>query len=413
MIRKQAKLTQHELAIGIISVSHLSNLEANRYKASSETIKLLSKRLNVNLQYLNNYSKNNNLLENKILDLKRAIILNPVNAKQIIQGIELPIENLELEINYYLLRASYFYKLNQFEEALEINRNFIYYYISFLQESLDSLPKLLKESTLYYFGMKNYRENNLLESNICFKKLLELTNEDNLKSNLLYNIALINHNHSNRLEAFENANKALNLYIDLQHWDKIGELYNFLGVIYREASLIDSALLYFEKALNIAVQMNFKKVEERIHHNKGLVLEDLGDFENAVKSFRLSYNLKKRSNSNLFITVSCLIRCYIKNNNISLAKQLTKESLSMIENQKQYHILKALEAEIHYIENDYELFIEKMTQSISYFEKHHFIKEVSGLSSKVANFYISKKKYKSAALYYKKELQIKNKLKKG
>lgn len=414
MLRKSARIPQKELAKGIISVSHLSNLEAGRYKASIETIELLAKRLDVHSSYLINYSKENDLLRERINSLKEGIILDLNNVSKIINDIKLPIENTELEISYYLLKASFYYKTNQFDLAVEINNDFISYYDSFLNNSLESLPTLLKQSTLYYSGMKNYRVYNLSESCKYFNRLLEITSNNSIKANLNYNIALINHNQSNRIGAFENANIALNLHIELQQWKNVGELYNFLGVVYREASLPEKALHFFDKSLNISVQMNLKSIKERIFHNKGLVLEDMGDYEGAIMNFKISYDLKlnnKKYNS-LFLTVRCLIRCYIKTNDINLAKKFTKDSLAYIENPKQFHILKALEAEIHYIEKDYDSFLKKLIKSINYFDKHNYFKEVIGLNTKIADFYFSQKKYKSAAIYYKQELEIKN-LKKG
>jgi len=414
MLRKNARMSQKELAKGIISVSHLSNLEANRYKASIETIELLAKRLNVLSSYLINYSKENDILRERIISLKEGIILNLGNVNKIINDITLPIENTELEISYYLLKASFYYKTNQFDLAVEINNKFISYYDNFLNNSLESLPDVLKQSTLYYSGMKNYRVYNLSESNKYFNRLLGITSNNSIKANLHYNIALINHNQSNRIGAFENANTALNLYIELQQWKKIGELYNFLGVVYREASLAENAMQFFDKSMNISVQMNLESIKERIFHNKGLVLEDMEDYEGAIKNFKLSYDLKmnNKKNNSLFLTVRCLIRCYIKTNDISMAKKLTKESLANIENPKQFHILKALEAEIHYIEKDYESFLEKLIKSINYLNKHNYFKEIIGLNTKIADFYFSQKKYKSAAIYYKQELEFKN-FKKG
>src|SRR5690625_225895 len=87
MLRKNARMSQKELAKGIISVSHLSNLEANRYKASIETIELLAKRLNVLSSYLINYSKENDILRERIISLKEGIILNLGNVNKIINDI--------------------------------------------------------------------------------------------------------------------------------------------------------------------------------------------------------------------------------------------------------------------------------------------------------------------------------------
>src|SRR5690625_6761378 len=97
MLRKNARMSQKELAKGIISVSHLSNLEANRYKASIETIELLAKRLNVLSSYLINYSKENDILRERIISLKEGIILNLGNVNKIINDITLPIENTRSE----------------------------------------------------------------------------------------------------------------------------------------------------------------------------------------------------------------------------------------------------------------------------------------------------------------------------
>lgn len=136
MIRKQTGINQQELAKGILSVSHLSNLEANRYNASTEIIELLAKKSHVSPSYFINYAKEEPLLKERLIYLKREILLSPAKAYQSINQFQLPIENLELEISYHLLKATYYYKSNQLDKAKEIERNFLVYYNHFLENSL-------------------------------------------------------------------------------------------------------------------------------------------------------------------------------------------------------------------------------------------------------------------------------------
>ncbi|MGG3664673.1 helix-turn-helix domain-containing protein [Bacillus gobiensis] len=251
-LRKKNNLSQKEVAQGIISVSHLSNLEVGRFSASEDTLKFLAKRLSVNESYLLHIKEINTPLENKLLELNDLLIVNIEKLDELIAAIPKVINNIYLEISYQLIKASYYWKRGENSQAKKIYEHYLKYYKDDLEETIKDQPLVLQTAFHYYQGIKLYRENKYKESLIHFIQLIPLSTKDTVKANLYYNVSLIYHRLMKNIEAINQALKAQELYMEQNNWLMLAEVYNLLGVIYLEEGGLQTSTGYLLKAFDIA-----------------------------------------------------------------------------------------------------------------------------------------------------------------
>ncbi|MGE7925723.1 tetratricopeptide repeat protein [Viridibacillus arvi] len=410
-LRKSQLLSQKELSHGITSVSHLSNFESCRYMAGRETIELIAERLNVSPKYLLSYNDPNIELEAIIKNIFKKIVLKNVSVEDELKSIPTPIYNLKLEVSYYLLLASFYYKKGELTNARHIDENYLKVHLKYLKNHKEDLDSPLKEYLYYYWGIKFFRENKFSLSNIYFSKLIEINFDKDLEPAFLYNLALLQFRLTNYYQALSHAKKALENYLNALNWLKVGEIYNFISVIYREQFLFDEALEQLNKALNIAKTMGLATLKGSTYHNIGLIYEDLNDFDAALLNYQHAIQFKTKMSN--FITYSCLIRCHIKMKHYDLSEDLINKTLKNITNPYELNILESYQAYIDLYRGNIDTFLNKSLKSSEFFENNNFLNEAQYLNTIIGEAYYEDRKYKLSSIYLKKALYLKRKSKGG
>ncbi|MBO8155736.1 MAG: helix-turn-helix transcriptional regulator [Bacillaceae bacterium] len=409
ILRHEKGFSQTELSKGIISPTHLSNIEAGRYLPSKDILELFAKKLGVKKEYLTDYEDLDQELYNELIAWKENIILDIDQAKQQLEKLhenyEFPIHNIYLECLYYLLLGSYYLKLNNIDEVEKVHGLYITGYLD--DETIHQYNPFLQECYYYYFGLYHFMNNNFSNSFYYFDKMLDYISNNYIKASILYNLALINYKKKQIFEAITYANKAIELQLIQHQWSKLAVTYNLLGVLYWEKKQFEDSLKLLKKSEEIADLKNLITLKEQVYHNFGLVYKDYKDFDKAIYYFKKSIELKI-NHSKKFIVSSyySMIGCYLFQKRYEEAQELINEAYIYCKEEKDYQLLNILKAKISKHKGDYKGFVEHLNNSIIFFEKHKDYIHLKELHEILAEFYFKNRKYKLAAFHYKKQVEF-------
>jgi serine phosphatase RsbU (regulator of sigma subunit) len=147
--------------------------------------------------------------------------------------------------------------------------------------------------------------------------------------------------------------------------------FNQLGTIYKDQSQLDSALFYHKNALQIRLNLGYKKLIAASYNNLGLVYKKLKDYENALIYLKQSLEIKRQIDDKKGTAGTC----------INIGNLLTSKSL-YVDALKYLH--------------------EGTTIANSIHDGPFFINGVEG----IAACYFEKGDYKNAAIYYQRHKKV-------
>jgi HTH-type transcriptional regulator, quorum sensing regulator NprR len=113
-LRQKNNLSLEVLAKGIVSLSHLSNIEAGRYIASEEILSPLTKSLKVPQPSLTGFTQKDSKLETLLNKLSYKIHTNLEETNEILDEISTSYEFINspiLEYYYLAMKSLYAFKL--------------------------------------------------------------------------------------------------------------------------------------------------------------------------------------------------------------------------------------------------------------------------------------------------------------
>lgn len=404
-IRLKNNLSQEKLAKGIVSVSHLSNLESGRYSASEETIRFLAKRLKVNESYLSGSLTPDKNLDEQLSKLFVTILTDVTNTPKILATIHEPINCIYQEWTYFYLTCSYYYKVNKLDKAKDIEENTLTYFIS-ENDSLTEYPQILKQAYYYYKGISAYRNNHLESSYHFFYMLLEtVRHSTSICADMHFNLALISYEIADYFKAKKHADESIKLYINNGDLENLAIAHNLLGTIFCDTFMFKESLQELEKAMNYSNILKLNSHKARVFHNQGLVYKGMNNLPEALKQFMKSYELKvKIKSDSILATLVEIIKCHIVLNQYSDAKKLARTSSQYLKTERDYHRLSSLKGSIDLYEGNEAEFIKKKTEALNYFTDNNLFKNAKGIAKELGDYYFQTNKYKNAATYYRMEL---------
>jgi len=407
LLRKEKGLTLKDLSEGIISVPYLSNIEAGKFEPNADILAMLAERLHVPKEYLVNHNTDYNDGREELENL----YITAANDLEKVAGVieELSKDKFRYcsvyhEVLFKALYCIYLYKTGEYEKATSLNENYL---SQFIKEGDDEvLPFNAKLAFLYFWGVSNYYQRKLTSSLKYFEKLIEILPLSNdFRPNTYYNMAAITYELRRYNESLKLAKKSLELHIENHNWVKIGELYNFIGVIYWEIGDLEDANKYLDKSLEIAELKELTTIKQRIVHNKGLIAKKAEQYFGAIEYFYATIALRKEANSSdLLSSYLGIIECYLLLDDIEKANEIAKVAQKHINSESDMYRFELQNAEILYKMGDKLTFIEKIENVISYYEENQNRQELVGLYQKAGDYYFQNRKYKDAAIHYHKEL---------
>lgn len=98
--------------------------------------------------------------------------------------------------------------------------------------------------------------------------------------------------------------KALNQAIEMEDSTSMGRCYNAFGVVYKTSGKFLKAEEYYELALELARERNDYQNQAKIYNNLGLLLQIQGKYAEALEHFRPSIELKHKLNDTKGLIVS-------------------------------------------------------------------------------------------------------------
>lgn len=394
-IRTVNKLSLSDLGHGIVSATHLSNIEKGRFNPSDEILASLSQRLNIRLGYLTNYNKFDSEIKELLVNLLNSLILGSPDIELTVDKLsKKPINNILQETIFLMLISCYKYKckLNPIEEEKQLS----FYEI----DNISSIDPLLIKSFYYYKGQMHFYKGNYNKSLSYFNELIKLTHSSKEYSFLLYNLALLEYYSKFYIRAAKSAEKALSHSLSAHNWEVSFDLYNLLMIIYWEDEDIEIAKEYGSKALEIGEVNNYSECH-RVYHNLGCIHLEEGSLDLAIKFLHKSILLKKRMNIYTFPSKTKLLICYFLKGDDENLKSLHYDLLNNTKTKKEEIILEYFNVVFLKRGNSGEI-VKRIKEIIPLLKKYNLKEEYISCLKELAVHYSAQNSYKHAFSCYQK-----------
>lgn len=405
-------MPQDAICKGVISRSHLSNIESGRYEAVEDILEILAERLDVPKEYLLNFSEVNVELDKLLLSFKEAIEVDLAKAHDILENITKQhslINSLDQEAYFFLLECCFYLKKHDIERARQI------FYLEFLplinEKKITCLPTHMREKYYYSKGVLHYYKKDYLQSYKFYLQHLLLINDNIKKGAIFFNIALVLLKLYDVNNAISYAKEARSLYLNELQWNKAADAYNLTGVLYWEEKEFDMAEEQLLKALDIANQHSLEELKGRIYHNLGLVYRAKQNQEKSLHYLFKSLDMKKKANHpSIYMSYRSILNIYIEQGMIQEAIQFLEEAQADCEDQLEANYLKVIEARLHLKMGQNKVYEVLFTEAIKVFQSNERWKHLIIFSEELGNYFSHIRKYKSASHYYKTSVEASKKL---
>ncbi|NOT50868.1 MAG: response regulator [Chitinophagaceae bacterium] len=106
----------------------------------------------------------------------------------------------------------------------------------------------------------------------------EKNNNDSLKAAALQTIANLNRSQKNKALTIKRAGEAADIHEKLKQWRELGHDYMIMGSMYKPS---DTALTYYNKALELALKYQYRDLEFTAMNNTGVLYQLRGDIDKA------------------------------------------------------------------------------------------------------------------------------------
>ncbi|MCU9611967.1 helix-turn-helix transcriptional regulator [Caldibacillus lycopersici] len=293
-LRKKNGLSLEQAAVGIVSPTHLSNIENGRYYPNGDILKLLAKKYKVSENYLVSFDRKDTTLDEPLHELLYLLISNNMErSKEIIEALEKenPIPNVIQEISFYILKIAFLIKINKpFDEEFAFINNMI-------NEDELTYPDFVHQCYVYsmsqvYFHQRDYEN--------CYNSIqtfLKYNHPETVNATMEFNLLLLLYYLNKPIQAIKLAEKVLKDFYVNHLWDIVVESYMLLFAIYFKQTDYEMALYYTKQSLEVANLLDKNEtIKSKIYHNFGITYKGLNLFEEAIVYLEKSIELKKQLN---------------------------------------------------------------------------------------------------------------------
>lgn len=400
--RKQRKLTQAELAEGLMSRSYISQIEKGLAIPSYRTLVSLSNRLEQDINYFIEeqelkvlaFTDQKKILKNAQVQLelnnykKTELLINQIQSEYLSR-----IEDKDKGLYYWILGEVWLNK-NKWEKSIEC----LLKSMSFLQNMEDELDliKCLNSLSKAYINSSSI-ESALQRLNEASILLMKNQISEPVKIEVLLNMAICH----GRIGEFRSAIrlcKEANYINSITNKNyKSGQIFMTLGICYKKLGELENAQKFYLKAEKLFDVFDSK-------FNKAGTLINLGILSRKMKKYELSLeyiNSSKEIFSELeevYQVFNCtieLIRTYFNNGQITKAKNLALETVDTIP--EKFSILKCQTYELL---SDLYILEENTEEALNYIQlAEELVPEnrISELIIKKARIYMKLENFKIAA----------------
>jgi transcriptional regulator with XRE-family HTH domain/Tfp pilus assembly protein PilF len=411
-IRRVKNIPQESICKGVVSRSHLSNIESGRYEPAEDILHILADRLGVPNDYLLKSDEVDEDLEQLLASLRKQLNVDVVKAEEILHQIKdkYPfIHSVYQEAYFFLLESCYYIKKRDSKTSKNILEN---EFLPLINENrIDAIPTQLREPYYYIRGVLSYYQQDYLQCYQYYLQQLQLVDSNIQKAAIYFNISLTLWKLHDIINAISYAHKARTLYFDEHQWYKAADAYNSLGILYWENNELNHAENQLMKALDMAEQYKYHELKGRIYHNLGLVYMDRQAFPQCLDYFKQSLKLKKKiKHPSINMTYRSILNIYIEQNLVDEAKIILKEAQASCVDEVEINHLRVIEANLNLILGQRNVFESTMKDCINFFNSNRYWKHITLFSEDLADYYQRSRKYKQASEYYKMSIKAYKKL---
>ncbi|MFB7303786.1 helix-turn-helix domain-containing protein [Heyndrickxia sporothermodurans] len=399
--RINQNLTQEELADGIISISYLSKIENGKIEPNEEVIKLLCRKLGIQIN--NQIDDSTKVICNEWFHL----LLTSSNIEEIkqkykeINEVSKTIHDSELQLLIKIHMIRYYLKIGETTKALEQINN--------LKDVSGTFNNLQKYYWYKFNG--NYftiieEENDALRNYTLAEDLLQLLElpEDEI-ADILYSLAVTYSKHRLTSEAQSHANKALEYYRQMYNFSRCAECHIILGICYRRINNHQKAIKNYQLAKQLAESTNNQRLIQLTHLNMGYLYFVQGNPNLAIKHLDIIVNAEESPLIDRLSALTSIIGEYFKSKNYTEAKRRIQKGLSWInpENKNKYlSFYYEILTHLYLIDNEDEKFVNLLENKfIPYLKEQKDYAKLTEYAEILGKYYEDKHKYKNAAIYYK------------
>jgi HTH-type transcriptional regulator, quorum sensing regulator NprR len=394
--RMKKKLTQEELATGILSVSYLSKIENNQTTASAEVIELLCKRLGISL-----VQENDEVLKKTFSEWNKALLRNDhqeaVRLYEQVSSHVIQIEDITLLNSYHILMIRYHILLKDYEKPKD------------LITSLERNYKSLSDKLRFYFhkfvgnfwytqGQYEKASNHLKDAEHYFVLGSVMDNEE--RADLFYLKSLTLVQLRKHALAIHYSEESLALYQSLYHNKRCAEIHLLLGVCYRRIQNIKEAITHYEWANEISKNINYPLLRGNVEQNLGYLKSMDHRTEEAISHYLKSLQFKNDDQDSKLTTIIALVKEFYKLKRFDEVMNWLKEGIQLSRQQKnreKFYEFRVYEFAAKKLDEEFEHFMK--TEALPYFESTGNPHLLAQYSKFLGNYYQEIRKYKYAAHY--------------
>lgn len=292
-LRKKNSLSLEQAAQGIVSSTHLSNIENGRFQPSDEILQLLAKKYNVPEKYLLAYDKKDPQIDQPLKEVLFFLITDKTaeaetRLKKVREKGFIP--HLEQELEYNILHTCMLVKKNlPYEEELEklnllVNGDELEY------------PSYVHQCYAYLMEQISFRQGDFEKCYHYIQIFLKYNLPPSVYATIQFHLLIILFHLRKRILAVKQAEKGLKIFFQNHQWKFVTETYNILLAIYWTEEDYETALNYGKKALELAETFKFEDTKSRVYHNLGITYKSLKMYETAEEMLAKSIELHRKAN---------------------------------------------------------------------------------------------------------------------
>ncbi|RIW37241.1 XRE family transcriptional regulator [Bacillus salacetis] len=394
--RMKKKLTQEELATGILSVSYLSKIENNQTTASSEVIELLCKRLGIAL-----LQENDAELEKAFSHWNKALLRNDhKEAKRLYDQVSnhvVHIDDVNLLNSYHILTIRYHILLKDYEKPKDIIHSLERSYKSFSDKLRFYFHKFV--GNFYYIqGQFEKAKDHLKDAEHYFVLGSIVDSEE--KADLYYLKSLTLVQLRKHALAIHYSEESLALYRSMYHNKRCAEIHLLLGVCYRRIQNVREAITHYEWANEISKNIDYPLLRGNVEQNLGYLKSMDNRTEEAISHYLKSLQFKYDDQNSKLTTILALVKEYYKLKRFDDVMKWLNEGIHLSQQQKnkeKYYEFRIYEYAAEKLDEEFEQFMK--TEALPYFESTGNPHLLAQYSKFLGNYYQEIRKYKYAAHY--------------
>ncbi|UOR10429.1 helix-turn-helix domain-containing protein [Halobacillus amylolyticus] len=402
--RKRSNMTLQQVAGGNLSTAHLSKIENGYRRPGVHTLQLIAAAFDLPKEFFHHYEEEDEEVNHILAQLQLFIITHLEKAAPLIEAIDENyyeyLSNVHQEIYFLLLKCAYYCKSKMPMAATTLYDEYIDAYLH--DYSIDALPVRIKNTYHYCQGIRFFQRSDFQNSLHHYKNFSLLKSPLPVKAALTYNRAVL----SNALEDYQKAidycKEVRTYYESLNQTEDVSMILNLLGIIYLNQKKYDPAMDYLNQAEDQAEKDENRYLLGQILHNKGVVMRNSGQSEQACVYLERALKLKNLQgvSANKQITYHSLCKAYIEGGHLKQALNIYNTANSEVSLTSDHYYL--LEAFLEYYKQtgDMKSYEKSLESCIDYFEHDADKEPLETLYQKLGHHLYHIGKYKRAADCY-------------